>query len=185
MSELNKKPNKMLTLIEQEKESGTPCWPTFKDPVSILAGFWEFAQRNRDDKKLMEVLGVGLEATLLQKIAAVLKRAADCGEDLNEIARLYDEVHETDSFVRDDVIVSVPGDDHNGVGFYPIEINSELQYLTDDDEWKQAWLTSLVPQGESLEVMLEDDPMADTILISKYLIRRPEPKKEEVKNGSK
>jgi hypothetical protein len=164
--------------VQKEKDITVPVWPTEKGGEELLGGFLEFAQRNRDNKRLQQILGLGLEAPRLDKLAAIIKRMADCGTDLQEMARLYDEIQDTESEVMGDFVVSIPGIEHNGVGFYPIQLADELEWLdTETDEWKTGFLASPSANDDGeYNVSDEDDPMSDSRWVERRFVRRPRKK---------
>lgn len=153
------------------KEPNTPVYPTWKAGEVILAGFIEFAHKNRDDKKLKETLGVGLEATVLAKFARMYKLAAECGEDLEKIAALYDRINGTASTVTDENIVSIPGPEHNGIGFYPIPLWSPIEWY-DGEAWKPGFLANPTARDGRYGIAEEEDPSAEVAWVQGSLVRR-------------
>lgn len=177
---MSTKNNGITFQINQEKERGTPVWPTRKGWTDVLLGFQEFAVRNRDDKKLIRVLGYGLEAKSHEKVMAMYQKVAACGLDPQKAADLYDGIHGTMTRVEtldngDVILVAVPGPEHNGVGFYTIGLWQELEWWDPDQgEWRTGYLSSLSPREEGIEVSEEEDPMSPTHVVLNCNVRRKE-----------
>ena len=162
------------TGITREKETHEVVWPTRKSPETIILSFLEFAKHNRNDAHLTMLLGLGVETESWKRIAAAIKLAADCGTDLEKMAALYDKIQGTESCLDKDEVVSVPGPDHKGVGFYPVEpIWCRLEYR-DGEAWKLGYLADQGKDDDGLvQVAVEEDPMADVVKVKPQDIRRP------------
>ena len=159
--------------IRREKETHEVVWPTRKSPEAVLLSFLEFAKNNRNDAHLTMLLGLGVETESWKRIAAAIKLAADCGTDLDKIAALYDKIQGTESSLDAGEVVSVPGADHKGVGFYPVEpIWCRLEYR-EGDAWKLGYLANQGKDADGMvQVSVEEDPMADVVKVRPQDIRR-------------
>jgi len=176
---MSTKQNGITHMVAAEKDPGTPVWPTYKSWADILLGFTEFALRNRDDRKLTKVLGYGLEAKAHEKIMSMFTKVAACGMDPAKASALYDSIHGTSTMVTENpkvpgefTMVSVPGPDHKGVGFYPIDLWEELEWK-DGEVWRKGFLSAPMARADgTLEVSDEEDPMSPTHLVDRRMIRR-------------